>query len=180
MPARTDGGAATGTLHWFVAETELGPLLAASTARGLCRLFLRTEGALGELRAWARVHEPQAEPREDEDALCDVLDQLEAFGAGDLREFDLPLDLRGTPFQIRAWRELLGIPFGTTRTYGQLAARLGRPGASRAVGAASGANPVPIVVPCHRVVAADGLGGFSGGLDWKRRLLEHEGILLFS
>ena len=85
------------------------------------------------------------------------------------------LDLRGSPFQLQVWRALLQIPFGEMRTYGELAEALGRPGAARAVGAANGRNPVAILVPCHRVVAAGGrLGGFSGGLEVKRRLLAHE------
>jgi methylated-DNA-[protein]-cysteine S-methyltransferase len=85
------------------------------------------------------------------------------------------LDLKGTPFQQEVWRALLDIPFGEVRTYGELAAGLGRPGAARAVGAANGQNPVAILVPCHRVVAAGGrLGGYSGGLEVKRALLAHE------
>lgn len=87
-----------------------------------------------------------------------------------------PLDLSvGSDFQQAVWRELLSIPLGQVRTYGELATRLGRPGCSRAVGAACGANPVPVIVPCHRVLAAGGkLGGFSGGLDWKKKLLAIE------
>ncbi|MCD6050258.1 MAG: cysteine methyltransferase [Verrucomicrobia bacterium] len=91
-----------------------------------------------------------------------------------------PLDLsRGSEFQQAVWRELLAIPLGHTRTYGELAARLGNPSGSRAVGAACGANPIPVIVPCHRVLAANGkLGGFSGGAGWKNRLLQIEGVLL--
>lgn len=86
-----------------------------------------------------------------------------------------PLDLRGTPFQERVWRELVAIPYGEVRTYGEVAARLGRPGAGRAVGGANHANPVPVLVPCHRVVASGGrLGGYGGGLDVKAWLLAHE------
>ena len=95
-----------------------------------------------------------------------------------LVHFDLDLDLRGTPFQLRVWDELQRIPQGEVRTYGELAASLGQPGAGRAVGGANGRNPIPLIVPCHRVVASDGLGGFTGGLEWKERLLAHEGVLL--
>ena len=113
---------------------------------------------------------------------CDVLDeaarQLSAYFAGDLRRFDLPLDLVGTDFQVEAWRALADIPYGTTRSYGAQARRLGRPRAVRAVGAANGRNPLPIVLPCHRVVGADGsLVGFGGGLAVKRLLLEHEALV---
>ncbi|MGH3019547.1 MAG: methylated-DNA--[protein]-cysteine S-methyltransferase [Gaiellaceae bacterium] len=110
---------------------------------------------------------------------CDVLDeagrQLGAYFAGDLRRLDVPLDLVGTDFQVAAWRALADIPYGTTRSYGEQARRLGRPRAVRAVGAANGRNPLPIVLPCHRIVGADGsLVGFGGGLSLKRLLLEHE------
>jgi len=103
--------------------------------------------------------------------------QLDEYFAGRRREFDLPLDLRGTPFQVLAWQALLRIPFGATVTYGEQAAMIGRPGAARAVGSANGRNPVPIVVPCHRVLAAgSALGGYSSGLDVKRSLLALEGV----
>jgi methylated-DNA-[protein]-cysteine S-methyltransferase len=106
-----------------------------------------------------------------EEACC----QLDDYFAGRRTSFDLPLDLQGTPFQQDAWRALAEIPFGETRTYAQQAGRLGRPSASRAVGAANGRNPLSIVLPCHRVVGSDGsLTGFAGGLETKRWLLEHE------
>jgi len=101
--------------------------------------------------------------------------QLDEYFAGTRRGFDLPLALVGTPFRRKVWLELGAIPYGTTISYGEQARRLGRPGAARAVGAANGANPVPIVLPCHRVIGASGsLTGFGGGLDIKRALLELE------
>ena len=101
--------------------------------------------------------------------------QLRAYFAGDLRHFDLTLDLAGTPFQQCVWRELLKIPYGETRSYSQIARGIGAPSAVRAVGAANGANPVPIVVPCHRVIGASGkLVGYGGGLPLKQRLLALE------
>ncbi|WP_320779109.1 methylated-DNA--[protein]-cysteine S-methyltransferase [Streptomyces sp. CRN 30] len=104
-----------------------------------------------------------------------ALDQLDAYFAGDLKEFTLDLRLPGTPFQRRVWDRLRTIPYGETRTYGELAADLGNPAASRAVGLANGRNPVGIVVPCHRVIGASGgLTGYGGGLDRKRRLLDFE------
>jgi methylated-DNA-[protein]-cysteine S-methyltransferase len=119
------------------------------------------------------------------DGGCPLLDeaagQLEAYFSGDRRHFDLPLDLAGTPFQLRAWHALAEIPYGTTVSYAEQARRLGRPSAVRAVGAANGRNPVPIVLPCHRVVGSDGsLTGFGGGLDVKRALLDHEARVLGS
>ena len=106
--------------------------------------------------------------------------QLEAYFAGDLVAFELPLELHGTAFQRRCWLALASIPYGRTVSYGEQARRLGLgPAAARAVGAANGKNPLPIVLPCHRVLGADGsLTGFGGGLETKRFLLEHEGALL--
>jgi methylated-DNA-[protein]-cysteine S-methyltransferase len=101
--------------------------------------------------------------------------QLEAYFAGELREFDLPLAPAGSDFQLGVWKELAKIPYGETISYGELAARVGDPTKARAVGAANGRNPLPVIVPCHRVIGANGsLIGFGGGLDRKRRLLELE------
>ncbi|MBN2053409.1 methylated-DNA--[protein]-cysteine S-methyltransferase [bacterium] len=103
--------------------------------------------------------------------------QLIEYFAGTRKVFDLPLDLQGTEFRRRVWRKLCAVPYGVTITYGALAARAGNPGAARAVGSAMATNPVPIIVPCHRVVAAGGrLGGYTGGLDIKRYLLRLEGL----
>jgi methylated-DNA-[protein]-cysteine S-methyltransferase len=107
--------------------------------------------------------------------LSEAVAQLEAYFAGALRRFDLPLDLGGTEFQRRVWEELLTIPYGETRTYAQMATAIGNPSATRAVGSANGQNPVAIIVPCHRVVrTGGGLGGYGGGLDAKRALLALE------
>jgi methylated-DNA-[protein]-cysteine S-methyltransferase len=105
-----------------------------------------------------------------------AVDQLEAYFRGQRQSFDLPLDFRGTDFQRSVWQALLGIPFGETRSYGEIAHSLGRPGASRAVGAANGRNPVSIIAPCHRVIGGGGgLTGFAGGLEAKAWLLRLEG-----
>ncbi|MGW1377020.1 methylated-DNA--[protein]-cysteine S-methyltransferase [Streptomyces sp. NPDC002446] len=111
----------------------------------------------------------------DEPPFATAIAQLQAYFRGELTTFDVPLALRGTPFQRRVWAELCTIPYGETLSYGQLAKRLGTPSAARAVGLANGRNPVGIIVPCHRVVGADGsLTGYGGGLDRKRRLLAFE------
>ena len=112
--------------------------------------------------------------------LDDTADQLEAYFAGELTEFDVAFDLHGTDFQRECWLALATIPYGQTVSYGEQARRLGLgPAAARAVGAANGQNPLPVVLPCHRVIGADGsLTGFGGGLELKRFLLEHEGALL--
>ena len=109
----------------------------------------------------------------------DAVAQLSEYFSGSRRQFDLPLDLRGTAFQLAVWEKLLGVPYGETISYGELALEIGKPTAARAVGAAVGANPIPIIVPCHRVIGKTGeLVGFGGGLDLKRRLLALEGVIL--
>ena len=120
-------------------------------------------------------------PPPPEDAITDdvwfkdVAAQLDAYFAGELTTFDLEMDLRGTAFQQRVWSQLCAIPYGETISYGELATRIGNPNASRAVGLANGRNPISIIVPCHRVIGADGsLTGYGGGLERKTWLLEHE------
>jgi len=122
-----------------------------------------------------RPIEPHADWTRSDEAFTQVREQLTAYFQGDLLEFDLPLRPSGTEFQMDVWQELLNIPYGETISYGELAGRIGRPKASRAVGAANGANPLPIVVPCHRVIGASGkLTGFGGGLPNKVILLDLE------
>lgn len=112
----------------------------------------------------------------DDDAFAEARRQLTAYFAGELKTFDLPLDPHGTAFQKRVWQALLQLPYGTTTTYGQLAVQLGDPKAVRAVGLANGRNPIPVVIPCHRVIGADGsLTGYGGGLHRKQWLLALEG-----
>ena len=111
----------------------------------------------------------------DESRTAKVREELSEYTSGRRRTFDVPLAFAGSEWQKVVWRELTRIPFGETRSYGEIADNLGRPGAARAVGRANASNVLPLVVPCHRVIAADGtLGGFNGGLHLKERLLEHE------
>jgi methylated-DNA-[protein]-cysteine S-methyltransferase len=120
--------------------------------------------------------EPSGNRNDRNATLVETVRQLHAYFDGVLQEFRLTLDLVGTPFQKSVWRELEKIPYGRTRSYRELAYEIGAPKATRAVGAANGANPIPIVVPCHRVIGSSGkLVGFGGGLELKRRLLELEG-----
>ena len=109
-----------------------------------------------------------------------VLEQIAAYARGDRKRFDVHLDLRGTAFQKSVWEADRRIPYGQTRTYAEVARAIGKPRAVRAVGGANGKNPVPLLVPCHRIVARDGLGGFTGGLHHKRRLLALEGATIGS
>jgi methylated-DNA-[protein]-cysteine S-methyltransferase len=141
------------------------------------RLLLAREERDLRLIHFQRRRLPRPDPRwhESPDAFDDVVSQLTEYFAGQRQRFELPLALEGTPFQQRVWRELQDIPYGVTISYGQLAARIGQPTASRAVGLANGSNPLAIVIPCHRVIGANGtLTGYGGGLPIKERLLALE------
>jgi methylated-DNA-[protein]-cysteine S-methyltransferase len=131
---------------------------------------------LMHLRMVDQTYEPSHDGWEpDDDAFSDVVEQLEEYFAGDRTEFDVELDLVGTAFQRRVWAALLTIPYAETRSYGEIAEQIGSPGAFRAVGLANGHNPIGIIVPCHRVIGANGsLTGYGGGLDRKRALLDLE------
>lgn len=134
------------------------------------------DGRLMHLRMVDQTYEPSREGWERDDAAFpDAVDQLTAYFAGDLTEFDLELDMAGTQFQRRVWEALQTIPYGETCSYGEIARQIGSPSGSRAVGLANGHNPIGIIVPCHRVIGANGsLTGYGGGLDRKRALLELE------
>lgn len=168
-----------GAMHHLVAElaSPLGPVAAEFTSRGALARLDFLDGSLDEHIARRRAE--GVEVARDDAVASDLARQLAEYFAGARTTFEVPLALEGTDFQREVWGALLAIPHGTVTTYGELAERLGRPGASRAVGSANGANPVPVLVPCHRVVAAGGgLGGYSAGLERKQRLLELEGVLL--
>ena len=131
------------------------------------------DGTLCGLRMAPFERPPGSEP--DDGALAAAAQQLGEYFAGERRAFDLPLAMGGTPFQCEVWEQLRAIPYGETISYGELARRVGRPDAMRAVGAANGRNPIAVIVPCHRVIGADGsLTGYGGGLERKRALLELE------
>jgi O-6-methylguanine DNA methyltransferase len=164
------------TVRFARLPSPVGMLAAGATDRGVCLLeFADAAGVPPRLARIAGRRALAVQP--DENGVLHRLSvELAAYFAGELRAFSVPLDLGGTPFQQRVWSELRAIPYGATRSYGEQAARLGRPGAVRAVARANGDNPVAIVVPCHRVVGADGrLTGYGGGLWRKQRLLELEG-----
>ncbi|WP_282691691.1 methylated-DNA--[protein]-cysteine S-methyltransferase [Streptomyces sp. CC208A] len=169
------------TAEWAVVESGIGPLFLAATARGLVRVEFHAGAGRRE-----RMPERLAEQlgavvvERSTGLLAEPVRQLDRYFAGALRAFDLPLDWSlTTGFNRQVLRELdATVPYGTVVGYGELARRVGQPGAAQAVGAAMGANPLPVVVPCHRVVESDGgLGGFGGGLETKRRLLALEGVL---
>ncbi|MET9828026.1 methylated-DNA--[protein]-cysteine S-methyltransferase [Streptomyces sp. NPDC006385] len=156
-----------------VIDSPYGPLTLVAEDGALCGLYMTDQR-----------HRPPQETfgTRDEAPFAAVEEQLKAYFSGELKEFTLELSLRGTPFQRSVWAELRKIPYGETRSYGELADALGNSGASRAVGLANGKNPIGIIVPCHRVVGANGgLTGYGGGLARKRRLLDFEsGTALFA
>jgi methylated-DNA-[protein]-cysteine S-methyltransferase len=158
--------------------TPFGTLQLYASAGGLRAVTLPNEPReIAEDRMRHRDARERQDLRivDDESTLRETLAQLAEYFAGDRRDFDLLLDPRGTPFQISVWGELARIPFGETRTYADIARAIGRPTATRAVGAANGTNPIPIILPCHRVIGSDGtLTGYGGGLQLKARLLAWE------
>lgn len=161
------------TLYYSRLKSLAGPLVIGISARGLVLL----EFERGNFPR--KAHWPDVVWQESPEATAGYVRELEEYFAGSRREFSFPLDLRGTPFQVKCWRALLEIPYGETRTYADIARAVGQPKGFRAVGLANNRNPIAIVVPCHRVIASDGtLCGYGGGLDVKRKLLELEGVRL--
>jgi O-6-methylguanine DNA methyltransferase len=176
-------------VHSAIFTSTVGPLFLAASQKGLVALEfdarlpgqqtirpnprdLRTEREGSASRAEAMRFEPS------ESELRPYVRELEEYFAGNRRQFDFRLDLRGTEFQLACWRALVAIPYGETRSYADIARAIGKPQGFRAVGMANNRNPIAIVVPCHRVIASDGtLCGYGGGLEIKRKLLELEGAL---
>ena len=154
--------ASDGPVLWHRVDSPLGELQLVGDGRALTQLEMS----------------PRAEPAggvRDEEAFADVSAQLEAYFAGELTDFDLPLAPSGSGFQLAVWSALTRIPYGETASYGEIAAEVGRPDAVRAVGSTNGRNPIAVIIPCHRVIGADGsLVGYGGGLPRKRLLLELE------
>lgn len=191
-------------IHYSLLRTVLDPLLAVSGPHGLVRLEFMPDAWEYHIRAHALARQyftpgfeqeavsgegplapklaPEPAPLEIYESahhFISLRDQLAEYFTGQRTAFDVELDLRGTPFQTKVWRQLLSIPYGKLRTYGQVAKGMRNPRATRAVGQAAGQNPLPILVPCHRVIGRDGnLVGFAGGITTKARLLRLEGHTL--
>jgi methylated-DNA-[protein]-cysteine S-methyltransferase len=153
-------------------DSPVGRLLLAGGDDGLRVLSFidgREDKAIAPDPSWREI------PPDESPTLRETVRQLRAYWARELRDFDLPLRPRGTPFQLAVWKQLCAIPYGTTISYGELARRVGNPKGSRAVGLANGSNPIAIVIPCHRVIGSNGkLTGYGGGLPIKEKLLELE------
>ena len=173
----TEPSAVVTTRTVLIDETETchGPIYLAATAQGLCRITVPGED-LGELYAWLDRRLPAADVVRSPGALAEAGSAIQSFLADGEPLPELPVDLIGTRFQTAVWRAVLGIPYGETRSYAEIAREIGEPLAARAVGAANAVNPLTFVVPCHRVIGADGsIKGFPGGIITRRALLELEG-----
>jgi O-6-methylguanine DNA methyltransferase len=156
-------------------KTEIGELLVAAGPKGICRISFPA-GLSGKWYPWFDRYFSKVPRRGNHPIIQELEYQIREYLVKNRRSFDLPIDLRGTEFQIRVWKRLLEIPYGSISTYGEIAKEMGLRGGGRAVGNASAANPIPIVIPCHRLVGHSGhLVGFGGGLELKEYLLELEG-----
>ena len=148
-------------MHYAVMDSPMGPVTVASTGKGIASIHFGNSVPSGGLTDPSANHQ--------------TVEQLTEYFEGKRTQFDLPLDVEGTPFQKAVWSELLRIPYGETRTYGEIAKAVGRPGAARAVGMANHENPIAVVIPCHRVIGRDGsLTGYAGGVQLKAQLLSIE------
>lgn len=158
-------------------DSPIGPLLVAATERGLCFIqFGAGEPELLSLARWCLKH-GLGEPIADEERTRQAVTEIGEYFAGQRKQFDVQLDLYGTPFQKAVWTALTQIPYGETRSYKEIALAVGQAKAVRAVGGANNRNPIPVIVPCHRVIGANGhLVGYGGGLSVKQRLLAQEGV----
>lgn len=161
-------------ITYSMSDCPLGRLLVAATPKGLCMVSISRSDR--ELESRLRSSFPTATVKRDDRAMSSMRRNVERRISGKDLDQKLPLDLHGTPFQVEVWKEMLRIPAGRTRSYGEVARNIGRPKAFRAVAQACGANPIPVVVPCHRVVASNGLGGYTGGIEKKIALLAAEGV----
>jgi O-6-methylguanine DNA methyltransferase len=167
------------TIYYTRLASPWSPLFLAGTEKGVCSCeFINGKDIIHLLSRLQQLNH-HALIKEDPQPLASAVDCLNRYFAGELENLAQPLDLQGSQFQIQVWSTLRQIPVGKVATYGDIAARTGRPGGARAVGQACGRNPVVLFVPCHRVVAANGgLGGFGGGLSLKKALLQHEGVFI--
>jgi O-6-methylguanine DNA methyltransferase len=165
------------TVWWSEVESRFGTFGVASTSRGLLTMLLPRENL--NHQAIIRKLSPEVVIVQDDGHNAEAVQQLREYLAGERQEWDLTLDMRGTPFQVAVWKAVYDVPYGQTVSYGEIARKIGNPAAVRAVGAANGANPLPPVVPCHRIIGSNGkLTGYGGGLPLKQKLLDLERVSL--
>ena len=161
-------------ITYTTSDCPLGRLLVASTSKGLCMVSIAKSDR--DLESRLKTSFPSARIERDDRGMSKMMTAVKRRMAGKDLDDKMSLDLHGTPFQVEVWKEMLRIPAGKTKSYAEVARNIGRPKAFRAVAQACGANPIPVVVPCHRVVASNGLGGYTGGIDRKIFLLKAEGV----
>jgi len=161
-------------ITYTTSDCPLGRLLVASTPKGLCMVSIAKTDR--DLESRLESSFPSASIKRDDRGMSRMTTAVKRRMVGKDLDEKIPLDLHGTPFQVEVWKEMLRIPAGKTKSYAEVARNIGRPKAFRAVAQACGANPIPVVVPCHRVVASNGLGGYTGGIDRKIFLLNAEGV----
>jgi AraC family transcriptional regulator of adaptative response/methylated-DNA-[protein]-cysteine methyltransferase len=171
-PATYRKGGRGMSIRYTIFPGALGRILVGGTDRGVCAVHLGESDA--ELGVALRGEFPEALIEPDDGALAGYVEQIREHLDGVRPRMDIPIDIQGTAFQMRVWRAISEIGYGRTRTYSEIARAIGKPAAVRAVGNACGKNPVPLIIPCHRVVATNGLGGYGGGLPRKVRLLDTE------
>ncbi|WP_458414566.1 methylated-DNA--[protein]-cysteine S-methyltransferase [Schinkia sp. CFF1] len=168
----------TQPIYFTEMDSPIGTLtIVGTTDKGLCNIeFGGLDDVQDKLSSWLKKHSIEGELTYNNEELLPVVQALtEYFNGSTLQKFDFPIDLHGTPFQQKVWNELLNIQYGTTKSYKEIAEAIETPKAVRAIGTAIGQNPIPIIIPCHRVINSNGkLGGFTGGLDKKLKLLEIE------
>ncbi len=166
-------------IYYTEMNSPIGALTVASTDIGVCLIqFGPVKETCSIIQTWTKKHFMNAELKADEERLQPVVEQLEEYFLGHRSTFDLDLDLVGTKFQCLVWKRIKEIPYGETRSYKQIATEIGAPKAVRAIGGANNQNPVPIIVPCHRVIGSNGsMVGYGGGLDKKEYLLKMEGAI---
>lgn len=167
------------TVVWSQMDSPVGPLTLAMTAKGVCSIeFGKGEQTLVGIKVWAEQWGRSVKIEQNDRACAPAMEQLKEYFERKRQKFDVPVDLYGTPFQKAVWRQLQAIPYGQVRSYKDIAKAIGAPKAVRAVGGANNKNPVPIIVPCHRVIGSNGsLVGYGGGLHIKEKLLALEGYL---
>jgi methylated-DNA-[protein]-cysteine S-methyltransferase len=159
-------------------DSKIGTIYIASTEKGLCKICIPKE-TKKDFFSWLATNFNEEDVVDNKSRNKEVIDQLTRYFNGKLAKFSVPMDLIGTTFQLRVWKELRNIPYGTTISYKQLARRVGVPRGFQAVGSANGCNPMPIIIPCHRVIGTDGsLTGYAAGIKTKEFLLRAEGAIL--
>ncbi|MDE5415452.1 methylated-DNA--[protein]-cysteine S-methyltransferase [Alkalihalobacterium chitinilyticum] len=170
---------AQSTVYYDEMDSPIGALTISATERGVCHIHFGTaDFSLPTLKAWLKKQGIKGELVQNKEKISPIVEQLSEYFVGERHEFELPIDLYGTGFQKKVWEALRNIGYGETRSYKKIAQEIGAPKAVRAIGGANNQNPIPIIIPCHRVIGSNGaMVGYGGGLDKKEILLQMEGAI---